>query len=609
MKRILFIFAVLFFISNGLSAQCVQDCQGYSVSPITYSAFPSTGISVSSSFLPNTDDGYTGQIPLGFGFDFYCTTYSTVLICSNGFLVFGSTPSINGADPAQTLPSATSPNNMIAFNMNDFDVSVGGNITYTTIGTTPNQMFIVTYTNVPIWNANSVINSGQIILYEGSNMIEVHTATVGLSPNPGTQGIENSTGTMGIPSPSINNVSWSGSNLAYRWEKTLIGAQPTGVSGPTLVCFGDPTLLYTCNTMTGATSYSWSMPGGWGGTSTTSALTATSGITGNLSVTASYTGCGVSPPTTLAITVNPQPLINVTSVSPPVICSGSVATINVSGATSYTLEPGSIIGTSPFTITTAANTIYSITGTGSNGCPSTTPVIIPITVNQSPTVTVNSGSICVGSSFTMSPTGANSYSYSSLFSVVTPTVVGTYSFLVIGSFPNTCVGYAVSNLSVHPVPFVTAAANRTAMCVNESVSLTASGAPNYTWTHNNSTSTVVSVSPPVSGVFTVTGANSFGCTNQATITIVVNPCTGIDETAPSGFSLFTAFPNPSVHQVNLVFDSDAAFSVMDINGKEVMYKEVAAGHHTWDVSALPPGIYLLTATNSRHVQRLKLVKE
>lgn len=614
MKRILFSLLVFVVSIARLQAQCIQNCSGYSLSPITYSLFPTAGNNPSSSFSPNSDDGYSSPVPIGFNFDFYCGTYSTVLICTNGFIVFGNiAPSINGSDPAQSLPSPTSPNGMVSLNMNDFDPGTSGTITYTTIGTTPNQMFIVTYSDVPIWyNAatnspsTTVLNSGQIILYETSNTIEIHTASVGLSPYPGTQGIENTTGTAGIPVPGRNNVGWSGSNSAYRWEKTLIGTPPTGIDGNTVVCFGD-VASYSVNTMPGATAYNWALPSGWTGNSNTPLITATTGIIGSVSVTATYS-CGTSAPTVISVTVNPPPIISITSVAPPAVCSGNTVSIDVNGGVSYTLEPGTIIGTPPFVINAADNTTYSVTGTNTNGCVNPSPVTVPLVVYTSPTITVNSGSICLGETFTLLPTGATIYSFSSLFSNVTPTASGLFSYLVVGTASNSCSGSAISGVTVQPIPNTFASATRTFICDKETTTLTASGAASYTWTHNNSTTISQTISPTLTTSYSLTGINQFGCKKEAAVMVVVSPCAGLEAQSINTEHL-AVFPNPS-DGLFKVSSPDAGMLILyDMNGRELWNKSIDTGTQELNLQDYAKGTYLLKYVTQESQQRLILIKE
>src|SRR5687767_3586606 len=132
-KRSIAAFIILLSGFHGIS-QCAYTCTSYIVSPLTYTTYPGDG-----NQLSMLDDDVTTTLPLGFNFDFFCTTYNQVRIASNGFITFdfGSIP-FAGTPYAQALPSSTVPNAVIAWNWNDLDPSMGGTVTYTTIGTPPN---------------------------------------------------------------------------------------------------------------------------------------------------------------------------------------------------------------------------------------------------------------------------------------------------------------------------------------------------------------------------------------------------------------------------------------------------------------------------------------
>ena len=127
------------------------------------------------------------------------------------------------------------------------------------------------------------------------------------------------------------------------------------------------------------------------------------------------------------------------------VCQGSAVTLTASGASNYTWSTGSnsnIISPIP-----SVTTNYTLTGTITNSlgtCSATS--AINITVTPSPTITVNSGTICAGASFTMVPTGAITYTFSGGSAIVSPTANATYT--VTGSNGAGCTGNAVSNVTV-----------------------------------------------------------------------------------------------------------------------------------------------------------------
>ena len=79
-----------------------------------------------------------------------------------------------------------------------------------------------------------------------------------------------------------------------------VPAAPSSISGLTLVIRGS-SQTYSVTPVAGATSYNWTLPTGWTGSSTTSSINTTVGIpNGNITVTASANAC-VSPAAILAV--------------------------------------------------------------------------------------------------------------------------------------------------------------------------------------------------------------------------------------------------------------------------------------------------------------------
>jgi sugar lactone lactonase YvrE len=82
-----------------------------------------------------------------------------------------------------------------------------------------------------------------------------------------------------------------------------IPSQPGTISGNATVCSGS-SQTYSIGSVSGATSYSWTLPSGWSGTSTTNSISATAGTSGGtISVTADNS-CGSSTAQTLAVSIS-----------------------------------------------------------------------------------------------------------------------------------------------------------------------------------------------------------------------------------------------------------------------------------------------------------------
>jgi hypothetical protein len=562
-------------------------------------------------FTPNTDDGLTSPIYIGFNFNYYCTTYSTVLIYTNGMIQFDiGAPSTFplGYDIAQTFGSSTSaPNGLVAFRMDDLDPGVGGTITYTTLGTSPNMTFVVTYSNVPIFGQATQLESGQIVLYQTSNIIDIITINSTQSANLATQGIENALGNLGVGVPGRNNAFWGGTNSAYRFEP--VGPAPlTALNGTTSICQG-LTTTYTLAPASGALSYNWSLPAGWLGSSTLTSISPTVGTSGLVSVNATFT-CGISAPITLSVTVIPAPVVAITSATPAIFCSGPTVTIQTSGAATYTLQPGNLIGVPPFFQTPLVSTVYTVTGINASGCLSNNLATAIITVKETPTVTINSGAICIGQSFQLSPNGANSYVYSSTFSSPTPSTVGTHTYSVVGTATNGCISNtAISTVTVNALPTLSIVATRTAICNKQTTTLTASGASTYTWVLStpNASNAVITVSPNTTTQYVVNGTDINGCANSQTMSISVSGCVGIAE--QSNATTWSVYPNPSKGEFIVQVSENSKMIMYDAIGRVVLSYDLSAGENAIAAKTLPSGNYLIRIQSGNASEIRKIIIE
>ena len=84
-----------------------------------------------------------------------------------------------------------------------------------------------------------------------------------------------------------------------------IPSAPASIAGKLRVIAGS-SQIYTATAVTGATSYTWSTPTGWVGTSTTNSITLTAGAAGGtLSVVANANGC-TSPATAITLVIVPD---------------------------------------------------------------------------------------------------------------------------------------------------------------------------------------------------------------------------------------------------------------------------------------------------------------
>ncbi len=172
---------------------------------------------------------------IGFPFQFFGNTYTQLKISSNGFVTFD----LDGTSALgnQTLPSTTTPNNVIGAYWEDLDPSDGGTISYGTVGAAPNREFIVEWNGVPHYSSDdgTAPVHAQIILKEGRQDIEIQCieCEAGSGDTP-TQGIENADGTLAATGPGRNNVTFSASQ-----DGALFVGDPDGVGDACDMCPND----------------------------------------------------------------------------------------------------------------------------------------------------------------------------------------------------------------------------------------------------------------------------------------------------------------------------------------------------------------------------------
>ena len=153
-------------------------------------------ISGTGTAVTLTDDSVSGALPMGFSFDFFGTGYTDAYASSNGFMTFAS-GSGNGCCTGQALPNPSAPNNLIAGWWEDLNPSGGGTVHYQTLGTAPNRVFILQFTNIPHYPSGNPVTM-QYKLFETTNVIEVHYQAAPSDGGTHSAGIENADGTVGV---------------------------------------------------------------------------------------------------------------------------------------------------------------------------------------------------------------------------------------------------------------------------------------------------------------------------------------------------------------------------------------------------------------------------
>ena len=292
---------------------------------------------------------------------------------------------------------------------------------------------------------------------------------------------------------------------------------------------------YTLNA-TGANSYTW-QPSGSNSTSivvtpTANTIYTLSGMSNNAP------GCIKT--ATYAVNILPNPTGTVIA-TPSVICQGSSTTLSVTGTgfnqnlniwTPTPCVPASCVGQS-ITVTPSVTTTYTVKLSSANGCTNTVQYVVNVVTATTPTITAvaNPTSICVGSTSTLTASGASTYTWST--GAISPSISVSPSVTTVYTVQGTSVCGNISaptTVTVFITPNPTVTVNSATICVGNSVTLSASGATTYSWSNGATTSTIA-VSPTVTTNYSVTGYDA-GCSGAAVSTVSV-----IANTLPGAFTI------------------------------------------------------------------------
>ena len=225
---------------------------GYRVDAISYSdcPFPFNLDSAKKMMKPGnytrqitTDDVWDSQVlQLPFKVCFFEGTYSQAVVCSNGIVSFDTQvagksagwdlkaqPDIPSPDFGAAQGSGQYWRNAIYGVFQDYDPAYGGTIWYGVLGEWPCRKMVVVWDQVPMFSNHSTINSSMIVMYEGTNVIDVYVKNRALSPsgwndNRGIIGLQNADGSDGVCAPrrnttdgDLNGRSWSAQKEAWRF--------------------------------------------------------------------------------------------------------------------------------------------------------------------------------------------------------------------------------------------------------------------------------------------------------------------------------------------------------------------------------------------------------
>jgi hypothetical protein len=375
-----------------------------SYAPVTPTGAPTVlcdaGLALTTLSFGSLDDGgWTGiPLPAGFNFSYWGTPVTNLSIGTNGFIELISPQSgASGCCSGQNLPNATTPNAVVALAWEDQTLTASGTIDFFVNGSAPNRQFVIRYTSVPRFSGLSGVTTGQIILNETSNFIDLQVTTITCDVGDlTTMGIENLTGTAAAVVPGRNQVGgWSSNNEGWRFSPI----------------YPAPNILY-----------SWSPALGLDTTAGQQVLALVSSTT-TYTVTVSNPATGCTNSATATVTYDPITLPTITPAGPDTICQGQSDTLDAgSGYNSYLWISGvDTLGTTQSIIVTpTATTNYTVTVDNASGCIASvvyTKYMLPVTA---PVISANGPlTFCDGDSVILDASGGYvSYSWSDGVNIV-----------------------------------------------------------------------------------------------------------------------------------------------------------------------------------------------
>jgi len=222
----------------------------YTVRQIPFELHPyefNAGTLVSASY----DDKWLAAVTLPFQFSFFGKNYSTVYPGTNGIISFNPRTALTGCVYQYSPPAATPPystptalggtpdantphcyKNSIYGVFEDIDISTGTGWVYRdTLGSYPCRTFVFNFNEIPEFGNNSLKCTYQMVLYEGTNIIDIFVkkrqccaSTNGPNHNnEGIIGLQNSTSSQILIAPGRSMTSWSvQQNQSEAWRFTPI---------------------------------------------------------------------------------------------------------------------------------------------------------------------------------------------------------------------------------------------------------------------------------------------------------------------------------------------------------------------------------------------------
>ncbi len=329
------------------------------------------------------------------------------------------------------------------------------------------------------------------------------------------------------------------------------------INGVTSICSGEITTL--CGNA-GYSGYVWS---------TGPVTSCISNITtaGNYTLTVTD-GNGCTASVTQTVIVNPLPSAVILGAG--TICPGGSTTLSAPAGNTYLWSTGAATSS----INVYAGGTFTVTVTSPQGCTSTS---APFAVNVGPaSASINAppAPYCTGSPVVLSANPGISWQWSTGETVQNITVGSSGTFTVTVTQGGGCTASTSQALTFYapPVPVINGPIS---ICQNLPFVLDAGpGYSTYLWTGGYTTQTI---SPVLSGTYTVTVTNANGCTASVSQNLTIN-----------------AAPNPSIAGITSICQGNS--TALDAGSGYINYIW-STGANTQSINAFTSGYYTVTVTS------------
>lgn len=165
-------------------------------------------------------------------------------------------------------------------------------------------------------------------------------------------------------------------------------------------------------------------------------------------------------------------------------------------------------------------------------------------------------------------------------------------------------------ISVDSLPSVNISGN-SEICIGDSTTLIASGGIEYMWSTGD-VSDSITISPFVTTEYTVAVTNAEGCSDTASVNVIVitesPPCmTGVSNGIENNQSV-KVFPNPSNDNFAILLEGwtgQVRVQLLDAQGRTIFSKE--DGVNEFQIQNMPRGVYWLKITNDKFYASKRLI--